>query len=261
MPRGHMVRFRFYSPALHKRRSYDVYLPPGYAREAGMGTRFPVLYMLHGSPGHPSLLRNAGNLGVDVDNLLARHAIKPFLVVMPDGRDGTFRSDTEWADTAHGRYESFVLDVVRDADSRLATVPRRRWRAIAGLSEGAYGAMNVALGHLHTFGIVESWSGYFRQARTGVFRHATPLELALNSPSNYVMSLADQIHRLRFDAFIYSGRRDELARQGRDFASELQRAGGHVTFEVVPGRHDWELWRQMMPRSLEYANRWFGVKR
>jgi len=254
---GRLISVRFYSTALRQRRSVDVYLPPGYASEAAAGHRFPVLYLLHGSPGGASLFPDAADLGVDVDRMLARRQIAPFLVAMPNGGDGSFRRDTEWANTPHGAYESFVLEVVQQMDSRFPTLARRRSRAIGGLSEGAYGAMNVALRHLNTFGIAESWSGYFIQERAGPFRHASLAAIAANSPATYVGSLARRLRRYPFHAYIYMGRHDKTAPGAAGFALELRRAGGRVAFEFVRGGHDWELWRKMMPRSLEYANRWF----
>ena len=41
----------FHSPALRSRVSFLVHLPPGYARAAAAGQRFPVLYVIHGHPG------------------------------------------------------------------------------------------------------------------------------------------------------------------------------------------------------------------
>ena len=82
----------------------------------------------------------------------------------------------------HGRYESFVLDVVRAVDARWRTVPDRAHRVLAGNSEGAYAAANLALRHPATFGAFEGWSGYYRQTRTGVFKHASAARLRANSP-------------------------------------------------------------------------------
>ena len=53
------------------------------------------------------------------------------------------RMEPEWADTPHGRYESFVLDVVRAVDARWPTLADRRHRVLAGNSEGAYAAANA----------------------------------------------------------------------------------------------------------------------
>src|SRR5207248_11238460 len=46
-------------------------------------------------------------------------------------------------------------------DSHFRTIPDRRARALVGLSAGGYGAVTFAFHHLESFGVVESWSGYF----------------------------------------------------------------------------------------------------
>ena len=56
VPAGKVVKVGFFSRALGQRRSYLIYLPPGYSGAARAGQRFPVLYFLHGSPGWPSLV-------------------------------------------------------------------------------------------------------------------------------------------------------------------------------------------------------------
>jgi enterochelin esterase-like enzyme len=244
---------RFDSPALGPHRTYDVYLPPGYAAAVARGQRFGVLYLLHGSPGWPRLFVNAGALGVALDTLVAQHAVKPFLIVMPDGRDGSFKSDTEWADTAHGRYESFVLDVVRAVDRRWPTVPDRAHRVLAGNSEGAYAAANLAVRHLTTFGAFEAWSGYFRQTPGGVFRHASAAELRANSPMEHVTARRVAIARLPLNAYLYGGAQDPDTRELAPFASALRAAGATVTTDVRSGGHDWQLWRSRTPAMLRWA--------
>jgi enterochelin esterase-like enzyme len=176
---------------------------------------------------------------------------------LPHGGDGTFRSDTEWADTPHGRYESFVLDVVRNVDARFPTIRSRRDRALGGDSEGAYAAVNLALRHLGEFSIAESWSGYFIQRAIGPFAHTSPLKVAANSPAVYVPAMRARLHHLPLHVFIYLGKREREVPKGRAFTAELRTAGGHVTFALYPGSHDWRLWRQQAPHMLEYADRWF----
>lgn len=248
---GRLERVSFSSSSLRSRRSYDVYLPPGYSAADARGQRFRVLYLLHGAPGTAGLFLNAGHLGVDLDTLVARRAIRPFLVVMPNGGDGTYAGDTEWSDTkAKGAYESFVLDVVRAVDSRWPTVASRTARAIAGNSEGAYGAINIALRHLDTFSLAQSWSGYFTQTPTGVFKRASAAQLAAASPQAYVGTLRTQLARQPLHALLYGGRQDPDTRQLAPFASALRAAGADVTSRVVPGRHDWKLWRAQTPAML-----------
>lgn len=248
---GQLRKVSFTSPALGARRSYDILLPAGFDRARREGRRFGVLYLLHGSPGWPRTFVDAGALGVAFETLVARGAIRPFLIVMPDGRDGTYRSQTEWSDTAaKGRYESFVLDVVRAVDRRWPTRADRRFRAIAGNSEGAYGAINIALRHLDVFAIAQSWSGYFTQTASGPFHGAPAATLRAASPASYVGSLRGQLSRRPLHAFLYGGSKDPGSRQLSGFATALRGAGADVVARTYRGRHDWGLWRRETPTAL-----------
>lgn len=248
----HSVWFR--PPSLSGRHRFDVYLPPGYDRAAAAGRRFPVLYLLHGSPGWPLLFINAGSAGVALDTLLARHAIAPMLIVLPDGRDGSFTSDTEWANTSHGAYERFATDTVHEVDRRFATLPGRAYRVLGGNSEGAYGAANVALRNLSTFGAFEAWSGYFRQSASGPFKRASQSLVRANSPADYVRALRAQLRRQPLAAFLYGGDADKQTKQLLAFATQLRAAGARVTAHVYAGRHDWRLWRSRTPLMLKWAS-------
>lgn len=259
--RGRLVKQRFWSPALHQLRAYLIYLPPGYDRAAAAGTRFPVLYLLHGSPGDARLFVDAAGVGVVLDRLVASHVVRPFLIAMPTAGDGSFLGDTEWADTPHGRYESYVLDTVHAVDARWPTIADRSGRGLAGNSEGAYGAVNVALRHLDLFSLAESWSGYFAQTRTGPFARASTALVAANSPTFYVDRLRAELARLPFAAYVYAGGREHAARGDRLFALLLARAGGRVSVRILPGGHNWALWRRQAPASLRFAGDWFASVR
>jgi enterochelin esterase-like enzyme len=261
IPAGHLGRVRFWSPALHHQRDYEVYLPPGYRQAAARGDRMPVMYLLHAPPGRPDGYIQAGAVNVRADVLLAHHQIRPMLLIIPFGKSGNFGNDTEWADARAGRYESFLMDVVRDVDRRFATIPDRQHRGIAGLSEGGYGAVNVALHHLDTFSVTQSWSGYFIQTSTASFKGATAQQLYANSPSLYVAALAPRIKRLGLRAYLYQGIRDEIRPwRIRRFAAQLNEAGAYVRWGFFPGGHDWGLWRRQMPHMLMVASRWFGER-
>jgi enterochelin esterase-like enzyme len=258
--RGTLETVRFYSPSLRRMDRYLVYLPPHYAAQARRGRRFPVMYLLHGAPGTMSSFTEIGAVDVRANTLIARHRIRPLILVMPGGKQG-LHDDTEWANTGSGPWMSFVMDVVRDVDRRFATLADRRHRAIAGASEGAYGALNVGLHHLADFSVIESWSGYFAQTPTGPFSGATPAELAANSPADYVPSLAPAIHRLGLRAWLLQGRTDWRSPAAiRAFAAELHAAGADVRYGFFPGGHDWGLWRAQTPRMLIAADRWFAER-
>ena len=254
---GRVVSEKFFSPSLGKWRTYLIYLPPGYAAAAARGTHFPVMYLLHGSPGWPKLFIDAAGLGVDMDVAVAHHRVRPFLIVMPDGRNGSFASDTEWADTKKGAFESYVMDVVRTVDARWPTIPNRRDRAIAGNSEGAYAALNLSLRHLGTFSIAESWSGYYVQKPKGPFGGAPPGVIAANSPAVEVPRVHRQLRKLPLHAYVYVGKHERELPKSRLFVRELASYGGHPTLGVFSGGHNWRLWRKEIPAMLVYASRWF----
>jgi enterochelin esterase-like enzyme len=259
---GHLLHEAFWSPALHARRTYLVYTPPGYAAQAAHGRRFPVLYLLHGSPGAPRQFINVSRAGVSLDEGVVAHRLRPFLLVMPNGSDGTFRSDTEWANTPRGNYEGFVLDVVHSVDRRFATLRGRRFRALGGNSEGGYAAVNLALRHPRMFAIAESWSGYLWEDRKGAFAKASVQQLDANDPSRYIPLLGAQLRRYPLHAYLYKGTREGPVVKARlqQVAAELARAGGHVTVSIFRGGHTWRLWRDQTPRMLRYASHWFGVR-
>jgi enterochelin esterase-like enzyme len=218
-----------------------------------------VLYLLHGAPGLPTSIFNGGWAGRDASVLIAAHRIQPMLIVAPYGRY-RLRNETEWADSPRGRYMSYVGDVVRAADQSLATIPDRAHRVLAGDSEGAFGATNVALHDLPLFGAFQSWSGYFTETPTGPFAHASTATIAANSPLDYVPSLAPQIRGLGLRAFVYAGNQDAFSlREMPAFVAELRAAGVRVSSGVYPGHHTWGLWRVQMPHMLELASSWFAA--
>ena len=158
---GTTQQFYVRSGALGGRRQLvAVYLPPGYAQNPQQ--RYPVFYLLHGFPGRPAAFLSTVKLGVDEDVLVTENRMQPVILVMPFGSTGTF-NDKEWANGigVHEAWETFVArDVVNAVDARYRTIASRSARAIGGLSEGGYGAINIALHHPGEFQVVESWSGY-----------------------------------------------------------------------------------------------------
>src|SRR5207302_4168675 len=96
------------------------------------------------------------------DVVTTRQSGQPMILVMPFGSTGTF-TDKEWVNgyRPHENWETFVArDVVRAVDTRYRTIRSGSGRALGGLSEGGYAALNIGLHHPGEFGVLESWSGY-----------------------------------------------------------------------------------------------------
>ena len=249
----HPRAITFYSPALHRQADYFAYLPPGYATSH---RRYPVFYLLHGSPGRPQVYRGIASMPVRMANLISRHEMRPMILVFPDGRiGGSTYSDSEWANTRAGNYENYVVDVVHDVDHRFRTLRGRSDRVIAGFSAGAYGATNVLLHHLSVFGNLESWSGYYKQNRTGVFAHASRADLAYNSPLDWIATHRAAVTARPIRAFLFVGRDDDDSPQTPPMAQALASAGAAVSYALYHGGHDWQLWHAHLNQMLELASR------
>jgi enterochelin esterase-like enzyme len=257
--RGNVEHIEVASKALGGRsQEVYVYLPPGYASHPTK--RYPVLYLLHGFPGRPLAFLLTVRMGVVEDALVAEHKAQPLILVMPFGSTGTF-TDKEWANGL-GPYEgwrTFVSrDVVRTIDTRYRTIASRAARGIGGLSEGGYGAINIALHAPAEFSLVESWSGY----EVAVHNHSIfgrQLEgLARNTPLDGLRAAAPILRRAHTYFWFYTGRDDPLRGENLAFASQLTAAGIPHTYLELRGGHNWALWRGMAWRSYLAAARRLG---
>jgi len=253
--RGTVQTIAVSSPAIGGRsQQVIVFLPPGYT--AHPRRRYPVFYLLHGSPGLPNALLLTVKTGVVEDELLAEREIRPMILVMPFGSSGRF-TDTEWANgiRANSGWETFLArDVVRAIDDRYRTIRAGSARALGGLSEGGYGSLNVGLHHPGEFRVLESWSGYERaDTILSIFGHGKR-RLAYNSPRSYLPAVARRLRRGGTYVWFYSSRGDRFLAQNKAFAHELARLRIRHSFLVVTGGHTWRAWRENFPQAIRAAS-------
>ena len=258
---GTVERISVSSPALGGRsQEVYVYLPPGYPSHPQ--GRYPAFYLLHGFPGRPSAFLLTVRAGVVEDVLLAKHVARPMILVMPFGSTGTF-TDKEWANGIRPNegWETFVArDLVHAIDSRYRTIPTGAGRALGGLSEGGYGALNIGLHHPGEFSVLESWSGYERaDDLKSIFGHRNTL-LARNSPLQELPKVAPALRRAGTYLWFYSGSEDRatLERQNAAFDAALARARIPHRFLRFPGGHTWTVWRGKAWLAYTIASRHLG---
>ena len=227
-----VARVHYSSLALHRRASFLVYLPPGYT--AGTAHRYPVLYLLHGDNQLANAYLQVG-LPTTLDHLIGSGAVHPLIAVMLEGA----RRTDNWRNDGATRYEDYVVETQQLVDRMLPTVANRGGRAIAGLSMGGFGAMNVALGHLDRYSVVESWLGFFN--------HLGP-ELAAD---------ASLFQHLPLTAFVYGAASDSIAdpTENAPFAAALRAAGASATSAVYPGGHNLATIQAHLSDMLVFAGR------
>jgi enterochelin esterase-like enzyme len=234
-------------------RPFRIYLPPSYRLDPAR--RFPVLYLLHGAPGsYPNWFAD-GHAAAAEDALLAEHLIHETILVAPDGNGPVYRTSA-WANSFDGRQrmeDAIATDLVRYVDAHYHTRPDAADRLIAGLSEGGFGAANIALHHPDVFSAAVCLSGFFRADSNPVFggRHASTYR-SLNSPADYVRTEAglSAARRLRFilgagtadGAYYYDGT--------TAFARQLTDLDVDTHYMESPGGHSWSVWGQQLADAL-----------
>jgi S-formylglutathione hydrolase FrmB len=233
--RAAVLETQFRSVALGGVVHATVVLPRDYAsgRE-----RYPVVYFLHGLPAGAAAHRDVGWLA---DALAA--AGGPAILVAPQGaRVGD--TDAEYLDWGPGRnWETYLTrELPREVDARFRTIPSRRGRAIVGLSAGGYGAAILALRHLSTFSVAESWSGYFHPTDPSGTR---PLARGrATSAHTYVTRLRAAFRRDPTFLAFYVGTDDKRFRAENELLDrELDAARVPHVFRVYRGGHETAVWR------------------
>lgn len=254
------------SPALGKPLRYSLYKPAG---EPAPGTRWPVLYLLHGGgPGEADWL-DAGGLASTMDKAIAEGRMPPTVVVMPYAGNSWYVDNPD--PQGEGLMETAITrDLVNAIDRSLPTAACRGGRAAAGLSMGGYGALLFAFDKPHRFGFGVSLSGSLTQPiapqMTGRLKRArtfydgafgTPFRVSRFNAAN-LFPKASRLALLREKPKIYinAGDRDPggIVQGSTELHLALLRAGVDSKLTIVPGRHEWPLWR----RELGPALTWLG---
>lgn len=244
--KGTIVQTRYASASLHGAiRTAYIYLPPSYV--TNVTQRYPTLYLLHGSPGGPYDWLKAAHVAAITGALTAAGKMREAILVFPDGNGPIIRS-SEWANTYDGRQmieNAIVHDLVAYVDSHFRTIASPTFRAIGGLSEGGYGAANIALHHPDVFGTAICLSGYYL-AQGPVFGGTSANALSYqryNSPLLYIQTPAGFQAMRRLIFVIGDGTEDGYYfQQSTTFARALQRDHALVTFISSKGGHSWTLW-------------------
>jgi enterochelin esterase-like enzyme len=235
-----------------------VYLPAAYRRQPLQ--RFPVVYLLHGTPGDPrTAFVNSLHVAPRLDLLIARHQVSPFIVVMPPGSPSTYDRATEWANgpARDQRWFTYLThDLIHAVDGHLRTIRMAAGRGIGGYSSGADAALNAILLRPHLYGVAEGWSGDYRQTPATVghvaalVHHFSALDMApLRAPA----LAATGAH-----VYLYAGRRDRVVQNTMSVAHALRRAGVHTHLDLMGGGHAWALWSDRLDGSLRYFSRYLG---
>ena len=240
---------------------YNVVLPADYGRGSSKNRRYPVLYLLHG-------LGGSAADWVSARAHLADYAAQyPFIVVVPEGKDGWYTDGP----TPAAKFESyFVEELIPDVDRRFRTIASREGRAVAGLSMGGYGSMKFALKHPGLFAFAASMSGALAVASwtpdMPLPEFVRPSVMRVYGEAGSSVRLENDVYKLvreldpeRAKAlpFLYldCGTEDFLINNSRDFSALLIEKKVAHEFRELPGTHSWPYWDRQVQEVLRLAAR------
>lgn len=229
-PRGEVRRERYWSDVEKHLRVCYVYVPAEYSDNPGK--RYPVLYLQHGGGEDETGWVMQGKTDIIMDNLLAKNAVEPMLIVMEFGQSG-------------GDFERILLEeTIPMIDSKYRTYADRKHRAMAGLSMGGGQSWSVGLKHPEVFSNIGIFSsGMFGGVRYSPFDLEAQLPELLEDPSSFNDNL---------DLFYIScGETDPRITHTQAAVEAMREKGAEIHFSAFPGGHEWQPWRKSLHEFVQ----------
>lgn len=251
----------FASKSLGRDMSFLIYLPDGYE---GGKQHYPVLYLLHGAGGNENSWVDRGHIKEKADELIAKGAIPPTLIVMPGC------AACWWVDGPKDKAETaFWNDLVPAIDSRFRTIEGRGGRLLAGLSAGGYGTVRFALRYPERIAAVAALSPAVYSVSPPAISAARTQPPFLGPDGKFSQSEWDaqnyprliehyfsQKYRVPF--YLVSGDVDKFGiafETALLFKRMFERQPDQVEFRVVDGDHSWKVWESTIDDALRYIYR------
>ena len=254
---------------LHSRlvRDVYVYLPPQYFQKAYAHYKFPVIELLHGSPGNPEAWVAVLDVIPTYLNLLALYPSDAAVLVMPD-TDGGKQYGLQCLNYPGGIQDmTFVAADVPAYIARIMRVqpPGRAW-GVAGYSEGGFCAANIALQEPDRYGAAGVMSGYFTPIQSqvpegnkpggkpvpvGVFAGNPALQFT-NTPRAYITKIPKSV---QLPAFWFAAGAEDAAdvSAAASFRQLLLPRQPVVPLQIVQGGgHQGSVWRAALGPMLAW---------
>jgi len=246
VPHGEIRTLLYKSKSNRAVRELNVYVPPGY--DASPRKRYPVLYLLHGFANDHHSWHRYGRANDILDNLLAKKAIRPFIVVMPLGYGGASVNGDgagippAGAGPLGGDFALYERDILEDVipliDGKFRTLANRENRAIMGFSMGGMQAGRFGLAHLDTFSYVGIMSAGLIGNPASAAVGPDPIAQLAGDPGGVNK-------RLKL-LWIACGTEDAAMAGARGTHEALQKAGIQHVFVETEGAHHWRVWRRYL---------------
>jgi enterochelin esterase-like enzyme len=237
-----------------------VYVPPAY--RVPDHPLLPVLVMIGGQPGGPRDWLDGGALAQQMDAWAAAHDGLAPIVVMPDGL-GAQVANPLCMDSALGRAGTYLSsDVVAWVTSALQVDPNHAHWAVGGFSYGGTCALQLAVAHPDLFPTFFDASGQRTPTLGG---HARTVAATFGG-NEQAWAAVDPLRELAAHpepgsaGYVVVGRNDDRYRpQALAVAAAARAAGISITYQELPGGHDWEVWRPALTHAIPWLAARMGL--
>ncbi len=252
------------SKILNMDRKFAVYLPAGYETSV---RSYPVLYLLHGGGDDQTGWVQFGEIQHIADKAIAEGTATAMIIIMPDAsamRRGFYNNATNtW------RYEDFFFqELMPFVEKNYRIKSEKRYRAVAGLSNGGEATFIYALHHPELFSSACPMSGGAgplsqEDAATSLTKETPDISQQdivayynRQSVLNLMNTMPDSLKKAV---------RWHIACGDDDFSSPSD-ALIHVAmkkneipheFRISDGGHNWTYWRSAIPVALEFISQAF----
>ena len=248
VPHGTIAKRWYKSPDNDMTRRITIYTPPGYEENK---KSYPVLYLLHGMGGDEEAWMTLGRASQILDNLIAQGKAEPMIMVMPNGNVaqeaapgesslGLYKPEFRLPHTMDGKYEETFHEIIRFVDSQYRTIPKKKGRAIAGLSMGGFHTLHISRYYPKTFDYM------------GLFSAAIMPNEAVKSKvyDNIDGTLSAQKANGYTLYWIAIGKDDFLYQANIDYRKKLDGMNFPYVYRESEGGHTWRNWRIYLSEFL-----------
>lgn len=245
---------------------YSVYLPADYESS---NRSYPVLYLLHGYSDDETGWIQFGEANLIADRGVANGDFPPCIIVMPNGKVSWYVNSADGKD----RWEDmFIEEFIPFIESNYRIRPKQEFRAIAGLSMGGYGSLNLAMHHPELFSSCVAMSAavftdeqvigdqeydyyfgsiYGPKPQAGVSEH-----WKANNPLHLLDRVdAKALKQVRW--YIDCGDDDFLSEGNAALHLKMREKGIPHEYRVRDGGHQWSYWRTGLFDGLKFISEKF----
>lgn len=244
VPHGLVSQKVYFSKITNAWRRCFVYTPADYDKNST--TRYPVLYLQHGSGEDETGWPVQGKANLILDNLIAAKKAVPMIIVMDNGyaskpaqaqpQGGAPARGAGWASAFE---DVMIKEIIPMIDASFRTMADREHRGMAGLSMGANQTITITMNNLDKFSYIAGFSGTSNYPRTD----AIDVETFMGGKFKDGAALNKQIKLF----WLGLGTKEPNPFPGSvgAFRAMLEKQGVKYTYYESQGTaHEWLTWRR-----------------